>query len=350
VVQQLYDQAVSGMISTPYPPNRKLYCYLRSFWHLESMEYAKAGPGKAMGMEGWKKLCGLLDEVTKSWPDFIKENPPDQDLSELSKLVIDGINASPATRKMLFDRIYPPMEKLRPGNSTVLTIKGHFYVQYAWDGRGSGYADTVTAEGFKQMKERLAIAEEALTQAWEKDKTNAAPAIEMLSVELGQGKGRDRMELWYRRAMEADPDSRAACDAKMYYLQPKWYGSVEDMLAFAHECYETQNWEAELPFVQIQVFTDLLPYLTDEPGFFAQPQIWASIQSIYEPWLRYKSENPFARSRYCYFACHCGHWDVARKQFDILGDSALAAQFGGPEAMKTLREAAYKKALSPSVP
>jgi hypothetical protein len=338
------------MQKRPYPASRKLYCFLRSFWHLASMEYAKAGPGKQVGPEGHARLSALLNETAKAWPLYMQENPPDAELWDLAILLIDGINSNSQTRKTMFDWIYPPLEKLRPNNSTVLTIKGHFYIQYGWDARGGGWANTVTPEGWKLLTERMALAEQALTQAWELDHTNSKPAIEMLTVELAHGQGRERMELWYRRAMEADPDSRAACDAKMYYLQPKWYGSVEDMLAFANECYKTHNWNAELPFVQIQVYQDLLPYLKDDKAFFAQPRVWESIRNVYEPWLRYKADNAHARSRYCYFAGHCGKWDVARRQFEILGDAASPPQFGGEKAMEEMRATAFGKKLSPSVP
>ena len=40
------------------------------------------------------------------------------------------------------------------------------------------------------------------------------------------------MEEWFRRAMKADPGNYSACSSKLYYLEPKWHGSEEEMLAF----------------------------------------------------------------------------------------------------------------------
>src|SRR5262249_50302642 len=142
-------------------------------------------------------------------------------------------------------------------------------------------------------------ADEALTKAWESDHNDAEAATEMISVELGQAKGRDRMELWYRRAMEADPDHKAACDAKMYYLQPKWHAQPKDMLTFADECYATHNWSSDLPFYRGTAITDLESYAQDANAFYASPGVWESLASVFEPWLRYKPANHLSRSRYC---------------------------------------------------
>jgi hypothetical protein len=39
------------------------------------------------------------------------------------------------------------------------------------------------------------------------------------------------MELWFDRAMKANGDSRRACWSKLDWLDPKWHGTPEEMLA-----------------------------------------------------------------------------------------------------------------------
>ena len=50
------------------------------------------------------------------------------------------------------------------------------------------------------------------------------------------------MELWFDRAMKADGDDRYACLTKLDWLDPKWHGTAEEMLAFGRACRDTKNW------------------------------------------------------------------------------------------------------------
>ena len=72
-----------------------------------------------------------------------------------------------------YPALYHSMEDLFPNNWTneplLLLLKGQSYVQMAWLARGGGYADTVTRDGWKLFQERLATAENALTNAWRLD-------------------------------------------------------------------------------------------------------------------------------------------------------------------------------------
>jgi hypothetical protein len=193
-------------------------------------------------------------------------------------------------------------------------------------------------------------AADALTAAWEKDHTNAAAATAMITVELGQGQGRDRMELWYRRALDADPDNEPAVSAKMYYLTPKWHGSQQEMLDFAHQLYETQNWRGSFPMHLVSVYQTMTADVRNPGELYAMPQVWNDFQTVYLPYLKALPNKTDLRSAYCYRACKCGHWDIAKQQFDLLGDQATAEQFGGEEAMKALRAQAEKKGIAPATP
>ena len=44
--------------------------------------------------------------------------------------------------------------------------------------------------------------------------------------------------------MKADGDNRQACSSKLDWLDPKWYGTPDEMLAFGKACRATKNWRA----------------------------------------------------------------------------------------------------------
>src|SRR6185436_15731964 len=91
--------------------------------------------------------------------------------------------------------------------------------------RGSGYADTVSEDGWKQFSAHLAQAAESFEKAWKLSPDDPEIAVSMIQVELGEGKDRARMELWFDRAMTLDRNNYDACDQKRNYLEPKWHGS-----------------------------------------------------------------------------------------------------------------------------
>src|SRR5262249_484341 len=152
-------------------------------------------------------------------------------------------------RKKAFDRVDAELAKV-PGLEAVrLTAKGHFFKDYAWEARGSGYANTVTEEGARKMHERLAISRKALVQPWALQPALGETANQMLGVILGQGGSRAEMEKWFERAMKADNNNSLACWSKLQWLDPKWYGTQEEMLEFGRACRDTKNWRGGLPLI-----------------------------------------------------------------------------------------------------
>src|SRR5207253_8728587 len=115
----------------------------------------------------------------------------------------------------------------------------------------------VTAEGWRLFNERLRRAERALTAAWAADPGCAGAAAEMITVCMGLGHDRETMDLWFRRAMEADGDCLAACEKKLACLMPKWGGSVKEMVQFGRQCRDTNNWAAGLPLILVAAHRDL---------------------------------------------------------------------------------------------
>jgi hypothetical protein len=208
----------------------------------------------------------------------------------------------------------------------------------------------VTEDGWKLYRERLAVAEEALTEAWKIDPKDPRAATRMITVELGQGKGRAVMERWFKRAMDADPDNREACKAKLYYLEPKWYGSQKAMLQFGQDCLAGKNWYGGIPFTLIDTHDALVAYAQDREAYLKSPLVWGDFQSVYEPYLRARPDDNVTGSIYTFLACKTGNWSVAKRQFDTLGDKIVPKVFGGPDVMENYRKIAEEKGAASAEP
>lgn len=259
-------------------------------------------------------------------------------------------------RKVGFDAIRPVVEKAAPG-SFAATVRGMFYVSYAWDARTRQVAGRVTDEQWRGFAERLESAKEAFELAWRLDDTNSQAAAGMITVELGQGKGRARMEEWFARAMKADPNNFQACALKAEYLQPKWHGSEKDLLAFGRECLAGKNWKARLPLILADAHLTLSYYRRDEksgalvlgevwgetdPKYWTRAEVWKDVQAAYEGCLAQLPRAMFDRSMYAKLACWCGQWEIADRQFTILGDNVRLDAFNSRAEYERLRAKASR--------
>jgi hypothetical protein len=249
-------------------------------------------------------------------------------------------------RRTLSAPLFEQLKASKIDPSTALTAQGYFNLDYAWDARGDGWASTITPEGQKLMDQRLAKAAAALEQAWQLDPTNSDAATEMLEVELGQGQGRDRMELWFARAMQADPDNYEACKAKLYYLEPKWYGSGDEMLKFGRECLAGGNWDAGIPYILVKAHLDLAQYGADgwqskpQRDYFANnPQAWKDIESVYNEHRKHRPMSVMHDLMVARAAEWSGAWDAANQMFDEVGDAYDTSVYSSEEQEAAKQEA-----------
>jgi hypothetical protein len=248
-----------------------------------------------------------------------------------------------------YNCIEPPLFKNWPDAATSWLLKGEGYIQLAWGARGGGYANTVTTEGWTTFSNDLAIAEKSLNHAWELDPKDPRIAVKMIWVELGQGQGRDRMELWFSRAMQLDPNDYDACSAKCLYLEPKWYGSIKEMLSFGRECVTNKEWGGRVPLILIDAHSDIPTYYLDgaeKTNYWKQPEVWQDVKAAYD---RFFELNPNATDIYKNYAWHAYHaeqWDA----FNELVPKVRPADynfFGGEDEFDKMVQFAKENAGKP---
>ena len=138
-----------------------------------------------------------------------------------------------------------------------------------------------------------------------------------MEVELGQGRGRGRMEMWFRRAMEIDPADYDAAYEKAWYLQPKWYGSAQDAISFGRECVESKVWRGRVPLMLWEAHrmlaNDRASGLKD--AHWKQTGVWEDVRDSFD---RFFELNPDAigwRHDYALYAYKCERFD---KFLDLL--------------------------------
>jgi hypothetical protein len=189
-----------------------------------------------------------------------------------------------------------------------------------------------------------------LDKAWKLNPKDERIPREMMTVELGQGKGRDRMELWFNRAMKLDPNDYDACSAKLYYLEPKWYGSTEAMLEFGRECVTNQAWKGQIPLILLDAHKSIQRQYVDDSGkndYWKQPEVWSDIKSAFD---RFFELNPDAIGwyhNYAWYAYQAGQWDTLNEIIPKLGPINYSF-FGGKDEFDKMVELAKVHAGKPA--
>ncbi len=285
-----------------------------------------------------------LDLGLKRYEEALKDPEiPEFPILDCSNVLIAAATILTHDRRIGFERVFDILSKARPESLLPLLLKGEFYTSFAWDARGWGPANGVKPEGVAVIRERLALAESALTEAWTKKPDHAKAATLMLTVELGQGKGREVMETWFKRAMEADPNNLEACQNKMFYLEPKWYGSRDAMKDFGRELLKGGNFDARLPFLLVEAHHTAATYEKYKSDYYKNEDVWKDIREVYSGYLEDFPEAAFERTQFARLAGQCGRYSDADRQFEILGDKADPSVFGGVDSMNRRKADAAAK-------
>ncbi|HEX8522624.1 MAG TPA: hypothetical protein VF669_10240 [Tepidisphaeraceae bacterium] len=140
-------------------------------------------------------------------------------------------------------------------------IAGQVHLNAAWKARGSGWADTVTEEGWKGFADHLAQARTHYEKAQQIQPDYPEAATCMITVSMGDSTHEERA--WFDRAVAAQVDYEPAYRKLRWALRPRWGGSYGDMLALALEAGASKRFDTRVPFQAIDIIFDIVD---DEAG------------------------------------------------------------------------------------
>ena len=161
-----------------------------------------------------------------------------------------------------------------------LTIRGFVEIELAWKVRGTGYANTVTNEGWKGFEEHLKLARTALVKAWELDPKRPQAPSKMITVAMGLDEGNQGERLWFDRAVAAQFDFHPAYDAYLWSLRPRWGGSHKAMLEFGKACLATARFDTDVPTFYSQAIFEIAGELDSPRAYFLNPEIAPDIMRL----------------------------------------------------------------------
>ncbi len=214
-------------------------------------------------------------------------------------------------------------------------VQGMYHIKAAWQHRGTGYAATVTEDGWDGFQSNIVIANSNLVAAYELHPEMPEAARKMMTISgTSCGGSPISMREWFDRAVKAEFDYIPAYNSMLYYARPRWGGSHEEMLQFGRECLATKRFDTRVPGIFFEAITKIaLDSGKDWKEVFRKDGVDADIEQYFGQAIPAAEEPERRRSlqtQYVMSLWAAGRYEEAWKQAQDLGadlDNAAFCRF-----------------------
>lgn len=216
-------------------------------------------------------------------------------------------------------------------------VRAAIRISNAWAWRGSGWANTVTPEGWKGFEANLKEADLRLVAAWTANPKESYFAA-MGGTLAGAGNSSVDADTWFLRGVQACFDDLKPYHSRLNFLRPRWGGGYREMIAFGTDCLATARFDTEVPWFQIATIHDAISDAVDSKalGTLRPVLAAAAVQQAVDTCLAgYLAIHPDKSNRYaCLKAAIRWHAGLKVEAKTILGavpeasrDAAVAKQY-----------------------
>jgi hypothetical protein len=116
-----------------------------------------------------------------------------------------------------------------------------------------------------------------------------------------------------------------------FYLEPRWYGSEAQTLAFARSCVNSDRWGGEVPLILPKLHASLARYygMTNSNEYWQRSVVWSDVQAGYEKFFQLNPDAVGWRHDYAMDAFRCGKYQVFLDQLPLFTFGTNHAYFDG---------------------
>ena len=250
---------------------------------------ARDGKGRVVG--GVCKIFDFYDAVDRT---FIGEHPDESDW----KTYLDTLKRWVAAK---------------PESATARISLAQAYLDYAWQARGGGYANTVTSKSWELHGERVDLAVATLAEAAHLKQKCAYWYEMMQNVALAQGWDKSQARELMEQAVASEPGYYHYYREYAYFLQPKWHGEEGDVEAFAEEISDRIG-GLEGDFLYFEI-ASLLACQCDSEKTAPQNMSWVRIKRGYAALEQLYGVSNLKRNRFASMAFKVEDKPAAREAF-----------------------------------
>ena len=300
------ERAVAAFEQSPYPAYPKLY--------------AAVSLATELGTRS-----GRIRSLDQRAVEYLKQAFGDgsfrpEDEEEIAELLVNG------WAEKFFERndaaVTQAVRQAKGYSWLALVLEGEHEIDAAWKARGSGWADSVTTQGWQAFSAHIAKGRTALTKAWKLHPDRPLAPARMITVAMGES-SLEEMRTWFDRAVDAQVDYPPAWSHMRWGLRPRWLGSHEAMLALGVRAVDTKRFDTDVPRKLFDFISDVESEMELAPGehIYGRSDLWPHIKKMYEGYLAEPSQEQSKagwRSTYAAVAFLAGDYPVAREQLEAL--------------------------------
>ncbi len=229
-----------------------------------------------------------------------------------------------------FFRILNKWATKYPNSITQRVAEASAWFNYGWLARGTGWASTVTSEGWRIMNLRLQKSYDILTQP-NISQAGDCPERFALLLALGRGLGWDRgkFDMIFRSAISFDPSYYSFYFQRAEYLMPRWEGAPGEWQKFAEDATTmTPKSEGMAIYTRILQSRFCVEWKTfDYPGI--------SWEKMKQGFLDMEKEYPDSRwnlNQFALFAIRAHDYETAYNLFKMIGKNPILEIWGTEES------------------
>jgi hypothetical protein len=207
-----------------------------------------------------------------------------------------------------------------PASTAVDIAEAAILESWAWSARGTGYARTVTPEGWKLFHERMNRAQEVLLRAKDRSSSNPVWFYEYMEVALQLGWEPAEFRALYDAAISRFPDFHPLYFSMIRSLLPRWGGSIEQVDAYIAEVVkQTEKRQRKIMYAR------LYWYVAGAEGddfslFEDSAATWADMKTGFQQLTAATPKSSWNLNNFASFACRAGDADTYRKLRKKIGE------------------------------
>jgi len=287
--------------------------------------------GSPLGEQYWinpasvgSALCGeQFDLLETLAAELRKYKPIDKSAENMLEEFYAGLITvrqwkSPACQAN-FAKLMGNWRKAYPQSPAPLIALADAEVDYAWQARGSGYARSVTEDGWRGFREHLKKASVLLEEAGAMDVKDPAVYATMIQVAMGQSLGDDETRAFYDKGAAIDDTYVLLHKNYLYSLLPKWGGAPGAAESFIEEVSKKEDKEAG-DRMYAALISRLAAQNMENPGIVSSLS-WSRAEEGFQLLEKKFPDTDFYLNRHCFIACAFQDQKRAKELFAQIGEN-----------------------------
>lgn len=230
----------------------------------------------------------------------------------------------------------------KPNDVTPKIALAALYQKYAWFARGGGYADTVTKEGWRLMKERNNKALDILNGLRKHPKKDPRLYCQLLLIAKDESFEKDKYAEIFDESVKLFPDYKTSYYVKLLDLQPRWGGDEGEWEAFIKEVADKKGGVEGDKFYAQLVWSVLTVHWYRGDNLFTEFKLdYERVKKGMQAMRAAAPNDIELLSAYCSCAVQAGDYEEAAKLFKELGGRVDKTVWCDEKAFKHWRDTLF---------